>query len=140
MSLRVSLFNLVFGPILFIYKILYLVTTVLSGFALIRLQFWNPFLSLFYAVIFVAGALGYLTCYNLAYSITQDVENLKAEIMVKVCKVLRIKGDREKYKKIIKSVPEVIISVGGFYPVERECTIIFLNFVVQQIISLLLTF
>ena len=114
--------------------------TVLCGFAIVRLQIGNPFLSLFYAVLFSAASLVYLTCYNLAYSITQDVEDLKAEIIGKIWKIVRMKRDREKYGKIIKSVPEVMISVGGFYPVERECTIIFLDFVFQQILSLLLTF
>ena len=67
------------------------------------------------------------------------LKELKREILVSSRKVRTRSGIKE-VEMILKSVQRLGIKVGGFGYVERESTLIFLQYVLEQIVSLLITF
>ena len=77
--------------------------------------------------------------FQLAFQITEEVENLKKVIEVKFTG-LRVHWARNYLERILQSVPVLGVNVGGFHEAERESVPIFMDFVVKQIVNLLLTF
>ena len=48
--------------------------------------------------------------------------------------------DRKSKDLEIKAVSPFVVNVGGFYCTERESVLIFMDFVVQQLVGLLVSF
>ena len=92
--------------------------------------------SVIYWLIFINVVTVYVVMFNKAYLITKSSEDLKKEIL-RQCRSLRRKSE---VQKSIEGISRLEIKCGGFYAVERESTLIFVDFSSQQIISLLLTF
>ena len=77
--------------------------------------------------------------FQFAYGITERVEKLKKLMELKMASL--VKPEEMKYwTKALKSVPRMGMSVGGFRQAEREAVVIYIDFSVGQIVSLLLTF
>ena len=111
----------------------------MGGFGLIKLLNKNLVLALAFGIIFILGIIFFPITFNGTHQITEKVEELKREILVKSRKVQMRNGIKE-VEMILKSVPRLGIKVGGFNYMERESTLIFLQYVLEQIVSLLLTF
>ena len=116
-----------------------LIVIVLSGFSAIRLAHSQPIL----AMIYIAGGstcvLFYTAIFQLAYQVTGRPEELRRVIQVKA-EGLRGQKEKELVRVFLKSVPTLAIYVGGFQRVERESIPIFVDFVSQQIVGLLVSF
>jgi hypothetical protein len=110
---------------------------VLGGFSAIRISHGNPLLVLVYGVLCVNSFLVYISVFQLAYQITERSEELRRIQGISLSR-LRSPVDRKYCEKFLRSVPPMAMSVGGFYRIERESVPIFVDFVVGQIVSLLI--
>ena len=153
-------------------KLIALGAAIVGGFGLLR-----PF-AFVSGNIFLVGVLSYIIPFNRTYQISENVNELKREILASAEKVERKIGqDGERktqtysfsspsadeslswggktftnqfdktrfmkvteYKKTLRSMQRLGIQAGGFNYVERESTLIFLDYVFQQILRLLLAF
>ena len=83
--------------------------------------------------------IAYTALFQLAYKVTETAEEFKKVIELKSME-LPFPLAKRNFKQILKSVPVLVIDVGGFHAVEKESVPIFLDYIVQQIVDLLLTF
>ena len=133
-------FNTVISPVLFLVKIGIIVLAVMGGFAAIRIAHRLPVLASLYGFISLVSIIFYTAVFQLAYQITEKGEDLRRVIEVKTSEAL-IRRNEQKYCRLfLKSMRPWEILVGGFYPVEREAVPVFIDFVSQQIVGLILAF
>ena len=71
---------------------------------------------------------------------TDKFEELKQKIREKAQHSKQNVTVRNEYKRVCRSVQSMGIQTGGFYTMERENTLMFMDYVIGQIVSLLLTF
>jgi len=134
-----KIYNRVFSKLLWQIKLSCLLITIISQFAAIRLIHSNPLLALFYTSIDFGAVVTYFGIFQFAHKVTEKVEDL-LELM-EIQSALLVNSVEKKYwKRVLRSIPRMGIEIGGFGPVEREAIPIFVNFSVQQIVSLLITF
>ena len=136
MKLFLELFNKVFSFSIFLNKFL---TVILSGFSTIRLAHSNPLLAIVYFIITVDAAIAYISIFQLTFQVTGGVEHLKKVIEVKSIG-LPFPWARSYLGRILRSIPILAVNVGGFHEAERESVPIFMDFVVKQIVNLLIAF
>jgi len=119
-------------------KLTCLTCAIVGGFSAIRLHNKNPILSVLYAVIALNGISIYVTVFQLAYHVTEAVDNFKRAIEIQSIE-LRQGSEEFKYSlRIFKSFPQMGMNAGGFNQVEQEAVPIFIDFMVKQIVGLLL--
>jgi hypothetical protein len=141
LQLRVSLFNIVFSRILFLAKILCLAVGILGGFAGLRLVHRNPAMAFVYFLASVEAVVGYVTVFSLAYKVTEVGEVLTGVMEGVASRVVFLSpGARESLERILQKTPQLAMSVGGFHRVQRETIPIFVDFVMRQIVGLLVSF
>ena len=92
---------------------------------------------------FVIGILTFTIMFDRTQVITEAVEELKVEILVNSRKIRsqcgRSQNIVKEAEKTVRSVPVLKVRAGVDY-VERESTLIFLQYVLEQIVSLLIAF
>jgi hypothetical protein len=113
----------------------------------------NPLMSAVYGLISVNCVIGYIVTFQLAYKVTEKSQELLHTIkiphangngngnvvgLLKWTNQDRIRGNYREM--IVRSIRPMAIFVGSLHTVERESVPIFVDFVVQQIIALLLEF
>ena len=138
MKLFMEFFNKVFSLPLFFMKLNLLVFVILGGFSSIRLTHTNQILASVYFVLTLNCAVAYISIFQLAHKVTNRVEDLKRIIEVKYIG-LPFPWARNYLERIQRSIPVLAVNVGGFHEAERESVPIFLDFVLKQIVNLLLT-
>ena len=113
---------------------------VMGGFSAIRIGHRLPVLASLYGMLSLISIIFYTVLFKLSYQITEEAEDLKRVIEVKSSRI-RIRRNEQKYCRLfLKSMRPWEILVGGFYPVEREAVPVFIDFVSQQIVGLILAF
>ena len=139
LELHLNFFNLGFTNVLWYLKIFYLGGAIFAGFSAIRLIHTNPVFGCLYAYIFLLLSNFYIQAFGFAYKVTEKLEDLKKR-MEFACGSLVSPDERKYWTKVLRSIPRMGMSVGGFSQVEREAVPIFIDFCVKQIVSLLLGF
>ena len=112
---------------------------IVCGFGFLKLLDKNLVLALVFGNVFVVAFLAFPITFNGTHQITEKVEELKREIHVKSRKVWVRSGIKE-VEMILKSVQRLRIKVSGFNYMERQSTLIFLQYVLEKIVDLLITF
>ena len=139
LELHLKFFNLGFSNSLWLIKVAIVGITVLGGFSAIRIFHRNPFLGLVYISLGLANIISYVGVFQFAYKVTDRMKKL-VEVM-EVTSARLVNSEEKKYwKRRLKSVPRMGMSLGGFNRVEREAVPIFADFCVKQIVTLLITF
>ena len=177
-KVQIFLFNHNFSLIVYHTKLIALAAALVGGFGGLRLIHRNLPFAFLYGNCFIVGTLSYIIPFNRTYQISENVNELKREILASAENLERVKLQVEEnkaqtfsssptfdhgslcwggktftnqfdttrfmkvteYKKTLRSIQRLGIQAGGFNYVERESTLIFLNYVFQQILSLLLAF
>ena len=137
LELHLKFFNLGFADVLWGSKVILLNTTILGGFSAIRLMHTNPILGCLYTYIFILITIIYIGKFQFAYKVTEKLEDLTKLMEIKSAGLAN-SDERKYWIKVLRSIPQMGMSVGGFNRVEREAIPIFIDFSVQQIVSLLL--
>ena len=143
LQVQMNYFNLSVSWITFLLKFHCMVFTILGGFAAICLASSDMDHALLfcglYTVWFMDGLVAFLAIFNSMHGLTDGIEELKKEILVHSSR-LPLAIDRRETQKFIQSIPMLAVKSGGFNMVERESTLIFVHFVIQQIVSLLIAY
>ena len=97
-----------------------------------------------FGLFFVIGILIFTIVFDRTQAITAAVEELKEEILLSSRKVrsMRMRSQMmiiKEAEKIVKSVQVLKIRAGVEY-IERESTLIFLQYVLERIVDLLIAF
>ena len=139
LQLHLNFFNLSFASVLWGMKVCWLSCTILAGFSAIRLIHTNPTFGCLYAYICVACVMIYIGLFQSAYKVTEKLEEL-TKLMETMSGGLVNPEERKYWARVLKSVPRMGMSLGGFSQVERETVPVFIDFCVNQIVSLLIAF
>ena len=139
LELHLKFFNLGFADVLWGLKVFFLGVTTLSGFSAIRLIHTNPVFGCLYTYLFLVCIILYIGIFGFAYKVTEKLEEL-TKLIETVSGSLVNPGERKYWTKVLRSIPRMGISVGGFSRVERDVVPVFIDFTVGQIVDLLITF
>ena len=123
-------------------KVIALAASIIGGFGSLKLLSQSNYLFAgAFGNIFVIGILTFTIMFDRTQEITAEGEELKREILVSSTKMRSIRSQllRQEGEKIVKSVQSLKIRAGVDY-VERESTLIFLRYVSEQIVNLLIAF
>ena len=116
-----------------------LTCTILDGFSAIRLLQTNPTLGGLYAYAVFTVIVTYIGIFQFAYRITDKAEELERLMEFKSGRLTR-PMERKYWGLVLKSMPRMQMSLGGFHRVEREAVPVYIDFSVKQIVSILITF
>jgi len=136
---EILLFNNNFSTAVYVFKMSTISAGIVGGFGFMSLLDKNPLLALVFGNFFIVAISSFSITFNGTHQITEKVEELKRDILVKSRKV-RTRSGMKEVEMILKSVQRLGIKVGGFNYMERESTLIFLQYVLEQIVDLLITF
>ena len=140
LQLLIQYFNLCSSTIVYKIKITALIFGIMGGFASIHLSSTgNLLFCLIYTILFLDAIICYIGIFNSVFKLTEGVEEIKREIRLQSTQ-LHGQSERREIRMRIQSIPKLAIRAGGFQNVEREATLIFLSFVLSQIVSLLIAF
>jgi hypothetical protein len=73
------------------------------------------------------------------FRLTKSIEKMKRAMLIGSSR-WRVGSEKAELKRVVRSIPELGVKAGSFNVMERESTLIFLDFSVQQIIDLLLAY
>ena len=137
-QLRVYFFNRVGSMIAYSLKLLCISECIIGVFFCIKLTRDHPLIGV---VSGVAGGMMWY-CYTLLYN-----RGFELPWMVQVCRNELLRRSRvlpQRSRMVIvrqiKSLGRVEVSMGGFHALERTSTILFLDFVLTKICTLIITF
>ena len=123
----------------YLSKLTALTASIFGGYGTLKLYETRPFYACIYAGWFFEGMLCYNVLYNSVYELTHGFAQVKETFLNRSQGVHCTARRREEYKRVLKSIPGIRIRAGVFSYTERESTLIFLGFVFQKIVDLLLT-
>ena len=146
----IELFNRCFPPCICAWKLICLSSIFLYFFSIRHGQDF-PFLAVFTGYIAVVMTMIYGILYEKAFSIPEKMERLKSEFLSAVDKTTSkhsqcdltpklLENLRAEMEREIEAIRDVGIKVASFHTLERESTPLFVDFVVNQVVSLLVTF
>ena len=119
----------------FSLKLLNLMGGIIGLYFLIRLIFVQPGVSLLFFVMAFDSITFYTVMWDNASLIPVMMGALKAETdLVASAQIL----DRAYFRCVSRSIRSTGVSVGGFRYMERDSTLIFVDFVVSNVVSLLI--
>jgi hypothetical protein len=138
-KLQVLLFNLNFSQVVYNSKLIAFGASIIGGFGAFQLLDTNIPFVLVYGLFFLEGNFVYNLIFNRAFKIPERVKEVKMG-MIAGSSEWGVKARKEEVRRFVRSTQVVGIQAGGFNVMERESTLIFTNFGIQQIVSLLLAF
>ena len=122
---------------IFSQKLLGLFGGIVGLYFIIRLIFVQPGASLLFVVVALDGMLFYPIMWDNAPLIPMMIRRLKAEADL----VALSQGvDRAYLRRVSRSIPCIGARVGGFRNIERDSTLIFEDFVLRNVVSLLIAY
>ena len=134
------LFNNNFKLIIYYTKLIALAASIIGGFGCLKLLSQDNYLFAgMFGLFFVLASPTFTILFDRTQEITESVEELKVEILLSSRKVRSMRSQIliKEAEKIVKSVQVLKIRAGVDF-IERESTLIFLQYVVEQIVSLLI--
>ena len=105
----------------------------------LKLIFSEPVMSIFFFVLAFDAIAFFAIMWDSAPLIPVMMEELKNQVDV----VAAVGGgvrNRKYWRSVSRSVPCIGVSVGGFRSMERDSTLIFMDFVIRNVVSLLMAF
>ena len=137
-QLYVGITNLINCYLIFSWKVLLLGISIGTGYAAIAYFRNYPVFGLMYYAIVLNATFIYVFCYDKAFRIPALFQEVTERAMVVTH---RENTEASKiFKRQMRSFPRMGIKVGGFHVMERESTMNFIHFVLQNIVSLLVTY
>lgn len=135
LQLYVSLVNDVNSYLIFTCKLAALSICILSGYAAIAHFSEQPIFRIMYYVILFDVIFIYTLIYDKAFKIPELFGQVAASAL------LEIRGKRKNYlRRQIFSIPRAGNKVGNSHKMERESTLIFMNFILNNIVSMLVAY
>ncbi|CAG7785275.1 unnamed protein product [Allacma fusca] len=140
MQLLIQLFNQSNCFIIFTYKIMGIVASIIGGFFAIRYTYSDPLLGVVCMVIALDSVSFFPLTYERAFLIPDHMRRLKDQLRIVTQKHTSQALRALEVAKIIHSVPKVGVKIGNFHTMKRETTPVFIHYIVYQLASLLVAF
>ena len=133
------LFNTVNRYIIFTMKLYYIGVGITSGYAAIAHFNDYPVFGVVYYVSCIDVCLIYTLVYQKGFMVSDEFERAK-----NLLRLIAVRNGNTLQRKILKrqlmSIPSVGIKVGGFHMLERTSTPIFLDYVLKNVVNMLVAF
>ena len=140
-TLQLRFFNKAFAHHVFASKQMAIAMCVLSGFVGIR-QLNESHFSMTFICLFChsVGLFAFIAMYNFAYRIPEYMRVIKAETLLQ-SQVLSNESQKLDIKLRMAAIPTNLgIKSSSFHTIGRDSTLVFIDFVYEQVVSMLLTF
>ena len=137
--LAMTIYNVSTARVVFANKLLNLSGGIVGLYFFVRLVLIQPVLAMF----FFALAFDCITYYTVTWDNASLIPVMLKELKDQVR--LATASDRADHNgrymiRAIRSIPDIGMSVGGFRCMERDSTLIFMDFVLSNVLSLLMAF
>ena len=142
LQLYIALLNNVNRNLIFTWKLLCIDVSIISGYAAIAHFKDHPIFGAMYYFIFFNASLVYILVYDQAFKVPDLFGQAVRVTLLRVGKQ-REPGLAVKKKVLdrqLKAVPAVGVKVGEFHTLERISTPVFLNYVLNNVVSMLVAF
>ena len=140
LQLRISLFNKLFSHLLYLVKMKQLLEIIVSAFFAIKLFKSIPSSAALSAYVAVSDWTVFHLLFRRASELPELMQTYKKDIL-RLAGVADVDADfRKAVNKFVRSVRELGVSAGGFYYFDSLSMVNFGDFIVNQTISLLLTY
>ena len=138
LQLYVKWFNKAHCYVIFLLKLCSITMCILNGYAAIAHFSEHPVFGTMYYALLVDMTLLYSIVYEKAFQIPNQFTQAVQEIWVHLPKG----GDRKRQAvaKYLRSIPKLGIKVGEFHTFERTSTPVFIDFVVTNVVSMLVAY
>ena len=137
LQLFLSFYNKINATFLYCVKLVALFIAISHGYFTIKYFDRNAFLGMYNLYLCLNAQMAYGLMFKTAFGIPNGVKGCRKEVLER-CK--GGKNGRGVYvAKALESVPAIGVEVGSFHEVERNSTLIFINFVVTQMVGLLIS-
>ena len=134
-QLAMNIFNLSNSNVIFDHKLLCLLAGIVGMYFLVRLVFLQPLVTLMFVVLLFNAVTFYSVMWGNVFVIPETTNRLR--------KGLIRNGRLEERcftRGFIKSVPCMAVKVGKFRSMERNSTLLFLDFVTGNTAAMLISF
>ena len=132
-----NVFNLSTSGIVFSHKLLCLTSAITGLYFLVRLSYVLPGVSLLFFV-FAFDAVSYWTS---MWDNAPFIPAMMADLKERLNFIAGRRSEGASYvKRVLRSVPCTGVQVGKFRSMERDATMIFLDFVIVNVANFLITF
>ena len=139
LQLYITAVNVVNKGIIFSTKVNCLGMSITAGYAAIAHFSDHPIFGIMYYVVCIEASLLYSISYQKAFKVPHLIE--KARMACKLSgQRLASRAQYRGIEKQLRSIPPVGIKVGEFHMLERTSTPLFLQYVLTNIVNMLVTF
>ena len=140
LKLLVTLFNALNRYTIFMFKIVSLTFCITNGYTFVAHFRDKPLFGILYAVIFVDTGTTYILLYEKAFAVPEYFNKAKRFLLIRLRVTAPGSRSAKTLDKRIRSIAPVEIRVGEFYTMERTSTPIFVDYVLKNIVSMLVAF
>ena len=139
LQLYVGQLNIVNQNLIFTWKLLCLFMSIVCGYAAIaHFKDYTIFGVMYYA-LFLDASLIYTLLYEKALRVPALFKESKVQLRF-CAKRIKVRAERDLLERQALSVPPVGIKVGSFHVLERTSTPVFVNFVLNNVVSMLVVY
>ena len=138
-QLAMTMFNIGTSGAIFSHKLLGLCGGIVSFYFLLRLIVPQPELSMLFFVLAFDSIFFYTAMWGNASLIPVMIKDLKDQLDI-AATAGRGTHNCGYWRRESRSIPCTGVSVGGFRSMERDSSLIFIDFVVRNVVSLLVAF
>ena len=138
-QLYATLLNVLHADLIFTWKLLCLFLSIVSGFAALAYFSVHPVFGVQYYAVFFDTSFIYMVIYGKAFEVPQRISKTRNAIRLAANR-LKNRAEWKMIERQVRSIPEVGVKVGEFHVLEKTSTPVFLDFVVNNVVNLLVTF
>ena len=139
LQLFIGLFNQVNRHVIFTGKLLSIGVGITGGYAAIAHFKDYPIFGVMYYVLFVNVLMSYTLIYEKGFNVSDMFQRARHLLRLHATKNGR-SFERKILERQLKSIPTVGIKVGEFHMLERTSTVVFLDYVLKNIVNMLVAF
>ena len=144
LQLYVRILNVVNRNIIFTWKLVCIGVSIMCGYAGIAHFKDHPIFGLMYYVIFLDASLVYIVIYEKAFKVPALFKQAVNAELTKLGpgngRAMSRTVNSKALMKQFRSIPSMAIKVGRFHSLERNSTPAFLDFVLRNIVGMLMAF
>lgn len=129
-----NIFNVSTSRVIFAHKLLCLSAGIVGMYFLVRLIFLLPLVTLMFIVLLFNAITFYSVMWGNVSVIPDTVDMLRKSLMLK-----SQRRGNSIARRFIKSVPCMAVRVGSFRGMERDSTLLFLDFVGRNTAAMLIS-
>ena len=135
LQLYISILNKVNGYLIFTFKLACISLCIITGFSAVAHFREHPIFGILYYFFVLDATVMYTLMFGKTFEIPQLFDEAKSLAL------LQVHGQRRgALRRQILSIPSTGIKVGSFHTFEQASTPIFLDFVLKNIVNLLVTY